>query len=55
MQYQSLFNSAILPNEMRSSQDSDLDFITHDLFHQPTLDENDIADRLHIEPFFEGA
>jgi hypothetical protein len=33
----------------------DIDFVTQDIFHQPTLSENDIADQLRIEPFPEGA
>lgn len=43
------------PRLVNEEEAGDIDFITHDLFHQPTLTENDIAERLVIEPFAEGA
>lgn len=43
------------PAEMVHPQDADVDFVTQDLFHQPTLESNDVAERLVITPFPEGA
>lgn len=43
------------PERHNPEEALDIDFITHDLFHQPTLTENDIAEKLVIEPFPEGA
>ena len=52
---QNVLYTRLLPFEMIVTMTSDFDFITHNLFHQPTLTENDIAERLHMEPFYEGA
>lgn len=43
------------PRDMIVPEDADVDFVTQDLFHQPTLESNDIAERLVITPFPEGA
>jgi hypothetical protein len=55
IRYQSFMNSKLPGYDLTSTHNDDFDFVTHDLFHQPTLDENDIADQLVIEPFPEGA